>query len=297
MSQKRLIEYSGAMKRIFAFLIDLLCTFIIAVNLNNIVFTNIVRDSLNTPAIEEQYRERLIDSHLYILKDDGLCHSIDTINQNNSMSEEEYLLYLDTQLTLFYLDEDFECSNIEQYNELKKNKEELFKYDLVLDTYIFLDNIDNKTKLDFYKEAVKYSIDEVLDKDEQINKCLNQIIANSLISLGMSFMSSMFVFFLIIPLINKNRSTIGKNMFKIGLVDLNTKEILSRQQYILRFIVLFLETAVSFVCNGGILLISFAFTIFTKNNSSLHDLAARSMPINLISYSKIIEEEGELACQ
>lgn len=297
MSQKRLIEYSGAVKRIFAFLIDMLCTFIIAVNLNNIVFTNIVRDSLNTPAIEEQYRERLIDSHLYILKDDGLCHSIDTINQNDSMSEEEYLLYLDTQLTLFYLDEDFECSNIEQYNELKKNKEELFKYDLVLDTYIFLDNIDNETKLDFYKEAVKYSIDEVLDKDEQINKCLNQIIANSLISLGMSFMSSMFIFFLIVPLINKNRSTIGKYMFKIGLINLKTKEILSRQQYTLRFIVLFLETTVSFVCNGGVLLISFAFTIFTKNNSSLHDLVAKSMPINLISYSKIIEEEGELACQ
>ena len=297
MSQKRLIEYSGAAKRIFAFFIDILCTLLIAINLNNFLFSNLTRESLGTTALEEKYKDRLVDSHLYIQKDDGLCYSIDMINHDNSMNEEEYIQYLDEKLTLFYLDEDFECSNIEQYNELKKNKEDIFKYDTSLNTYIYLDNIDNEAKLKFYKDAVTYSIDKVLVNDELIEDYLNQIMRNGLISLSMSFMASMFIFFLIIPMINKNRSTIGKYMFKIGLIDLKTKEILSRQQYTLRFIVLFLETVISLMCYGGVLLISFAFTIFTKNNSSLHDFAAKSMPINLLSYSKIIEEEGELACQ
>lgn len=297
MSQKRLIEYSGVGKRIFAFFIDILCTLLIAINLNNFLFSNLTKDSLGTTVLEEKYKERLVDSHLYILKDDGLCYSIDIINYDNSMNEEEYILYLDTQLTLFYLDEDFECSNIEQYNDLKKNKEDVFRFDNSLGLYVYLDNIDNETKLKFYKDAVTYSIDKVLVNDELIEDYLNQIMRNGLISLSMSFMVSMFIFFLIIPLMNKNRSTIGKYMFKIGLIDLKTKEILSRQQYTLRFIVLFLETVISLMCYGGVLLISFALTIFTKNNSSLHDFAAKSMPINLLSYSKIIEEEGELACQ
>lgn len=297
MSQKRLIEYSGVSKRVFAFLIDILCTLLIAINLNNFVFSNLTKESLGTTVLEQKYKERLEDSHLYILKEDGLCYSIDIINYDNSMNEEEYILYLDTQLTLFYLDEDFECSNIEQYNELKKNNEDIFKYDNILNTYVYLENVDNEAKLKFYKDAVTYSIDKVLVNDEQVENYLNQIMRNGLISLSMSFMASMFIFFLIIPMINKNRSTIGKYMFKIGLIDMNTKEILSRQQYTLRFIVLFLETTISLMCYGGVLLISFAFTIFTKNNSSLHDFASKSMPINLISYSKFIEEEGELACQ
>ena len=297
MSQKRLIEYSGVSKRVFAFLIDILCTLLIAINLNNFVFSNLTKESLGTTVLEQKYKERLEDSHLYILKEDGLCYSIDIINYDNSMNEEEYILYLDTQLTLFYLDEDFECSNIEQYNELKKNNEDIFKYDNILNTYVYLENVDNEAKLKFYKDAVTYSIDKVLVNDEQVENYLNQIMRNGLISLSMSFMASMFIFFLIIPMINKNRSTIGKYMFKIGLIDMNTKEILSRQQYTLRFIVLFLETTISLMCYGGVLLISFAFTIFTKNNSSLHDFASKSMPIDLISYSKFIEEEGELACQ
>ena len=297
MSQKRLIEYSGVSKRVFAFLIDILCTLLIAINLNNFVFSNLTKESLGTTVLEQKYKERLEDSHLYILKEDGLCYSIDIINYDNSMNEEEYILYLDTQLTLFYLDEDFKCSNIEQYNELKKNNEDIFKYDNILNTYVYLENVDHEAKLKFYKDAVTYSIDKVLVNDEQVENYLNQIMRNGLISLSMSFMASMFIFFLIIPMINKNRSTIGKYMFKIGLIDMNTKEILSRQQYTLRFIVLFLETTISLMCYGGVLLISFAFTIFTKNNSSLHDFVSKSMPINLISYSKFIEEEGELACQ
>ena len=143
MSQKRLIEYSGAGKRIFAFFIDILCTLLIAINLNNFLFSNLAKESLGTTVLEEKYKERLVDSHLYILKDDGLCYSIDIINHDNSMSEEEYILYLDTQLTLFYLDEDFECSNIEQYNDLKKNKEDVFRFDNSLGLYVYLDNIDN----------------------------------------------------------------------------------------------------------------------------------------------------------
>ena len=54
MSQKRLIEYSGVSKRVFAFLIDILCTLLIAINLNNFVFSNLTKESLGTTVLEQK---------------------------------------------------------------------------------------------------------------------------------------------------------------------------------------------------------------------------------------------------
>ena len=297
MPQKRIMEYCGVGKRVLAFFIDILCTLLIAINLNNYVFSNLTKERLGTTLLEEKYKERLVDSHLYIVKEDGYCYSIDIINQDNHMLEEEYIEYLEDNLLAFYLDEDFSCSNIEQYIELKKNNVDIFVLNSTTNEYEFITDITNEQKLKFYKSAVTYSIDKVLINDNQIKEYLSDIMRNNILSLGMSFMLSMFIFFLIVPLINKNRSTIGKYMFKIGVVDVNTKQILSRQQLTLRFTILFFETLISLMCYGGLLLISFALTIFTRHNSSLHDLACKSMPIDLIAYSKEFEEEGELACQ
>ena len=297
MPQKRLVEYCGAGKRIFAFIIDVLCTLLIAINLNNYLFSNLTKEKLGTTVLEEKYKTRLVESHLYVLEDDGYCYPIDDINYDNKMSDEEFMVYLETNLLAFYNDDDFKCSNIEQYIEFKKSKVEIFELSNTTNDYEFISSVTIEQKLNFYSEAVTYSIDRILVNDDLIEGYLNEIMMNGLISLGMSFMSSMFIFFLIIPLINKNRSTIGKYMFKIGVVDLNTKQILSRQQLVLRYIVLFLETAISLMCYGGVLLASLALTIFTKNNTSFHDFVCKSMPIDLVAYSKKIEEEGELACQ
>ena len=297
MPQKRLIEYCGVGKIIAAFIIDVLCTLLIAINLNNYLFSNLTKEKLGTTVLEEKYKERLVESHLYVLKDDGYCYPIDTTNTNKEKTDEEFIEYLETNLLAFYNDENFECSNIEQYIEFKKSKVELFELSNITNNYEFISSVTTEQKLNFYSEAVTYSIDKILVNDDLIEEYLNKIMMNGLISLGMSFMFSMFIFFLIIPLINKNRSTIGKYMFKIGVVDIKTKEILSRQQLTLRFVILFLETTISLMCYGGVLLASLALTIFTKNNTSFHDFVCKSMPIDLVTYSKKIEEEGELACQ
>ena len=50
-----------------------------------------------------------------------------------------------------------------------------------------------------------------------------------------------------------------------------------------------------------VLLVSFAFTLFTKNNSAIHDMIAKTKLIDLTTTKlltdKDVIEEGELACQ
>lgn len=299
MPQKRNIEYCGIFKRIGAFFIDFLCTFLIAINLNNYVVMSLTSNALGTTELKEQYKDRLVESHLYIEKEDGLCYSIDIINEDNSMSDEEYIQYLDNNLIKFYSDEKFECSNIEDYYNLKIEANNIFVYDEDNKIFNYLENVTNQEKIKFYKNAVTLAIDKVLYNDLIIIEVTDKIIKNNMYSLIMSFVLSMVIFFLIIPLFSKNCSTIGKYMFKIGVVDINTKQIAQKGQISLRFVVLLFEVLLSLMCYGGVLLISFGLTIFTKNNSSLHDLICKTTLVDLNQYRlpPLEIEEGELACQ
>lgn len=296
MPQKKEIVYCGIGKRIGAFIIDILCTLLIAINLNNYVMMSITSNILGTAKLQEQYKERLVDSHLYIQKENGLCYSIDIINDNNAMNAEEYINYLDEKLTLFYTDEDFEYSNIEYYNNLKKEATNIFVYNEETNKYEYLENVSINEKLSFYKNAVANTIDKVLYNDPQIIELTNSILKNNITSLIFSFIISMIIFFLVIPLISKNGSTIGKYMFKIGVIDLKTKQIAFKGQTSLRFIIILLEVLLSLMSFGGVLLISFSFTIFTKNNSALHDLVCKTTLVDLKQYKlpPLEVEEGEL---
>ena len=295
MPQKKMIEYCGIGKRIGAFILDILCALLIAINLNNYVMKPITSDFLGTSKLQEQYIDRLLESHLYIQKDDGLCYSIDMINDDNHLSNEEYIEYLDQELTYFFSSDEFSCSNIEYYNNLKLEANTVFVYNTSTSSFDYLDTSSMNDKVTFYKNAVNNAINKVLIKDEVISKTTNEIMKNNMMSLIMSFIISMTIFFLVIPLISKNGSTLGKYMFKIGVVDLKTKEIAYKGQTALRFIIILFEVLLSLMTYGGVILISFGFTIFTKNNSTLHDLACKTTLVDLKQYNlPPLEEEGEL---
>ena len=83
---------------------------------------------------------------------------------------------------------------------------------------------------------------------------------------------SCFITYLFIPLIfNKGKKTIGKLVFKIGVVNKNLLNV-SNKQYFLRFLIfLFLEVILSIFTFLIPIIISFNMIFFTKNKQCLHD--------------------------
>ena len=103
----------------------------------------------------------------------------------------------------------------EYYNNLKLEANTVFVYNASTSSFDYLDTSSMNDKVTFYKNAVDNAINKVLIKDEVISKTTNEIMKNNMMSLIMSFIISMTIFFLVIPLISKNGSTLGKYMFKI----------------------------------------------------------------------------------
>ena len=121
------------------------------------------------------------------------------------------------------------------------------------------------------------------------------------LALGVSLLLSIIIFNLLIPLFSKRNYTIGKYMFKIGTVNSITGRNARKSQIVLRFIIYSFEILISCLTFGAVLLVSFALTLFTKNNSAIHDILAKTKLIDLTTTKlltdKDVIEEGELACQ
>ena len=295
-------NYCGISKRIFAFILDIVCAILIAINLNNFVVNPLLSKSFHTDLYEEQYRDRLLESNLYFLGEDGLCYQIDMYADfNKDCTNEEYVSYMEQQLDLFYSNASFDCAQVSYYNALKEAATEVFIYDNSNDIYSYVNGVSIEKKIEFYKSAVAYSIDKVLVNDNVISTIYSNIMTKGLLALGISLFLSLIIFNLIIPLFSKKNYTLGKFMFKIGTVNSITERNARKSQIVLRFIVYSFEVLISFLTFGAVLLVSFAFTLFTKNNSAIHDMIAKTKLIDLTTTKlltdKDVIEEGELACQ
>lgn len=93
-----------------------------------------------------------------------------------------------------------------------------------------------------------------------------------IIEIPIPLILSCFITYLFIPLIfNKGKKTIGKLVFKIGVVNKNLLNV-SNKQYFLRFLIfLFLEVILSIFTFLIPIIISFNMIFFTKNKQCLHD--------------------------
>lgn len=297
MATNKKVVYCGSLKRILAFIFDFSFTLLFAVIINSVLINPLFSDLLHTDDYTIQYQERLVESNLYVKINESVV-SIDSTYNKNSQTLQEYVDYLDNQLNMFYTSEKFECSNISMYEELKLNETELFYFDETSNSIKILNDISLEKQKEFYEKAVSYSINNVLVHDDIVSLASTNIIMNSVYSFVISFLIIMSIFFLLVPMLNKKRSTFGKFIFKIGVVNTKDYKFISKKDMLIRFAVLFIEIVLSFFTFGGIMLISFAFTIFSKNDSALHDFAAKSILVDLRYYNPLLidEGDGELSC-
>lgn len=295
MATNKKVVYCGSLKRILAFIFDFSFTLLFAIIINSVLINPLFSDLLNTDYYTNQYQERLVESNLYVKINESVV-SIDSTYNEQSQTLQEYVDYLDNQLNMFYSNGEFECSNISMYEQLKLNETEIFYFDEISNSIKTLNNVSLEKQREFYEDAVAYSINTVLVYDDIVSFASTNIIMNSIYSFVISFLIIMSIFFLLVPLLNKKRATFGKFIFKIGVVNTKDYKFISKKDMLIRFAVLFIEIVLSFFTFGGIVLISFAFTIFSKNDSALHDFAAKTTLVDLRYYnpSLIDQEDGEL---
>lgn len=271
-------------KRLIAFIVDFLVTFFVAILINSYIFRPIFVKHFQLEEKQLNYQNLLVESGLYF-EEDGYFYTIDYINNYQTMNETQYLTYLDDKITAFYNNTEFvNESNKNQFIEAKKEAANVFVYDEKNNTFVFADGVEFNEKLQFYKDALKDAL-AILEKNDSIFSFMQEYYSITIMSFIISLFFPLLIFFMIIPLCFKNGATLGKYLFNLGIIDLDSKQYAKKLQLVIRFFTFFvLELLFSIITFGLIILVSFAISIFNKNHRCIHDFLCKTIVIDTKKY-------------
>ncbi len=272
------VKYSRARfsARMLGFLADLIIMFIFGLIL--VVSTHaILQNATFYKNASSRMKAVEIDSGLYIADTSG--EAISLVEYYTVETDEDYGTVnekLETALTNFYKNEKFFDDTNEgskRYFDLKL-KSELFIYKDVTHKEL-IPSLESSQK-DLYKFYA-----QTLTEDARLFLTRNSDYSNAVRVLNWSFIGlvivmpvvvSFTVFEYVIPMIfKKGRRTLGKLMFRTGLVD---ERGLSPKvgKFTIRFLLfLFIEVLLSLVTFGIPLIISVSLFFFSKNKQPFHD--------------------------
>ena len=135
-------------------------------------------------------------------------------------------------------------------------------------------------------------LEEMLSEDETYqNERFAAILHSCLIRMGIGFLGEL-ILFLIIPLINKDGLTIGKQLCGVMLFDEYRQNKINKKQVIARFVFIVLSSVFIYPWTGiySFLLypvLRFIILMLNKKNKTLTDYLSRTMYIEKLSYSSI----------
>lgn len=115
--------------------------------------------------------------------------------------------------------------------------------------------------------------------------------------ISFSFLIVELVMFLIIPLVNKKRGTIGELLCGVGLFSIKRITYAKWHHVLFRFFIIYIvETMLPYLVGGIIgiicyMVISFIVTILSKKYRTIRDFITLTMLIDTKSYAPIVEEE------
>lgn len=291
------IPPANSMNRFLAFLIDLICLFLVSSVLNGFLAPVVRNQFYNQSELILQYGERLESTHLYVKEGEGEKAAYYPLYQHPSyygktLSDEEkdtYIQLLEDGITYFVESEEFTCFTMDDYKSLQKEAESVFSFDETLQKYVVKEDAKKDDILSFYQEACKSSVNS-LSKDEKLMTVYKQIMGPRRIELLVCVTITAIIFFLIIPLCTKYRQTVGKKMMRLTVVD-SKEKVTSRLFVLYRFLILYpFELLSSVYLFGMPLLASITVACFTKKKSAIHDLILRT---KVVSIDDIPEEVNE----
>lgn len=173
-------------------------------------------------------------------------------------------------------------------DENEDRYQEDHKYEDEQGTYVVVD-------LDEITNEVKTEYSELLNGNEHYLTLLNDYQVTSVLLLSLVIGSSQVILFLLIPLVNKNKATIGRLCLGLKTINYRTKKPLEWYFGLLQVALIFLfASLIPYLIIGEMALVFsplfiLAFVIFSKDYRSLHQWISQAMTID--TKQKVEEEE------
>ena len=250
-----------------------------------------------------------LDSGLFLEDNDGLVRDIVTIynldtETNSSVVEKEVINSINNFFT--YVDNNLSHelyeSMIKEYDELRLDQKLIYSYEgntyklfIQKDGKVVKNNevvIPSKSYISFYKNYIdNYALGyfhSKIDRVVTLEKYFSYVMAIEVI---VGVLVGSIINYYVFPLIfRRNRYTLGRLTYKIGLVNKDVLHV-SFGQFTLRFLIIFfLEIALSFVTFGIPIIFSFTMSLVTKKKQYFHDyllgIEEVDLQDNQVYYSK-----------
>ena len=250
-----------------------------------------------------------LDSGLFLEDNDGLVRDVVTIynldtETNSSVVEKEvvnsinnFFTYVDTNLS-----HELYESMIKEFDELRLDQKLIYSYEgntyklfIQKDGKVVKNNevvIPSKSYISFYKDYIdNYALGyfhSKIDRVVTLEKYFSYVMAIEVI---VGVLVGSIINYYVFPLIfRRNRYTLGRLTYKIGLVNKDVLHV-SFGQFTLRFLIIFfLEIALSFVTFGIPIIFSFTMSLVTKKKQYFHDyllgIEEVDLQDNQVYYSK-----------
>ena len=250
-----------------------------------------------------------LDSGLFLEDNDGLVRDVVTIynldtETNSSVVEKEvvnsinnFFTYVDTNLS-----HELYESMIKEFDELRLDQKLIYSYEgntyklfIQKDGKVVKNNevvIPSKSYISFYKNYIdNYALGyfhSKIDRVVTLEKYFSYVMAIEVI---VGVLVGSIINYYVFPLIfRRNRYTLGRLTYKIGLVNKDVLHV-SFGQFTLRFLIIFfLEIALSFVTFGIPIIFSFTMSLVTKKKQYFHDyllgIEEVDLQDNQVYYSK-----------
>lgn len=301
-------------KRILARLIDLIILFFSTFLL---FFTLIYPNTFN----KEQFNKNSIeiieyfkDSELFIVDDNGNYSAKSTLasfkkiddlyNNDLSFNNKEYKnVSLTKSLYDFYTIKYKEYGGVANLNNSQYENEVLLinnsesnikSYDFNSHTLKMIDSSKEDVTLTYFLNKYESTCKNMI-KNSKINDLTNEnqkLIFTALSGLLPTLFVFAFIYEFIIPCFSKYGETIGKHIFKIGLVNKDGYEIKKYQLFIRFLAYYFMDILLSAITFGGVFIITYTMMLFTKKRRCIHDFISGTVVINTVN-SIIFKNKNE----
>ena len=250
-----------------------------------------------------------LNSGLFLEDNDGLVRDVVTIynldtETNSSVVEKEVVNSINNFFT--YVDNNLSHelyeSMIKEFDELRLDQKLIYSYEgntyklfIQKDGKVVKNNevvIPSKSYISFYKDYIdNYALGyfhSKIDRVVTLEKYFSYVMAIEVI---VGVLVGSIINYYVFPLIfRRNRYTLGRLTYKIGLVNKDVLHV-SFGQFTLRFLIIFfLEIALSFVTFGIPIIFSFTMSLVTKKKQYFHDyllgIEEVDLQDNQVYYSK-----------
>ena len=268
------------LKRMVCGLLDLVMVFIVL-----FIFQYIAKLTLYKPLGYQESLETILrisdESGLFVKINERSYIEVSKYYQDTTELEQNY----DEKITYYYTN-DQRAINNNKLDSYKKAKEDSNYFDYNDNKYVKKADISDDQIVAFYEQKYAEAL-TFFRADENYRYASSNTFNIAMYSFFISMLVSSSIFYLLIPLLNKEGETIGQLIGKICLIDARDGSKVKPWQILVRFIVLFIiNFFIPFFIYkhwGRVILISDVATVFimsfTRKTKGPQDFASLSMVI------------------